>query len=169
MRRMALFAAAAALAFVGACSGGTDVEVTFLGQTPPTSKAKDTRNPEFRCPACRGRVEPGAAKCAGKGCGSKLRWGSGERACGYCRGTGKCATCALMNQADGGCYACRASGYLEFGGQAVACANCGGSKKCPICKGKQECDFCGGDGRVPLEELQSRAKAPQAEAPGADE
>jgi hypothetical protein len=131
------------------CSRGGAVSVVFKGVTQPTSIAKDTRAPSFRCPA-------------------KLTWPD-EVKCGYCGGTGNCPTCALMKQVDGKCYNCAGSGTLVLGeaagvpiGETKACPNCKQTGKCATC-GKQgavpqKCDYCQG-GKVNMSLLKQKAAA----------
>lgn len=157
-----------ALAVPGCSRGGT-VSVIFKGVTQPTSIAKDTRAPSFRCPACGVELKDfNAQKCPEKACQAKLTWPD-EVKCGYCGGTGNCPTCAMMKQVDGKCYNCSGSGTLVLGeaagvpiGQTRACPNCQQTGKCATC-GKQgavpsKCDYCQG-GKVNMGLLKQKAAA----------
>ena len=146
------------VALLAACGGGKqEGDVRFLGTMPVTAGQKDNRKVETYCPGCK---EPLAIDTArhteNKKCKIDINW-SGNYRCPSCRGTGDCAACTAMEQANGDCYNCKGLGVLIFQGQSPDCPNCKGAKKCPICKGTTKCTDCGGSKMISKEIVKARA------------
>lgn len=163
----------AATALLSACGGGVqDGVVQFLGPAPNSAKqlAHDVRSVKTSCPGCGRSLELGTERCPDrKGCDARVRWANAYR-CGYCRGSGACQACFLMEQPDGKCFNCKGTGYITYLGKSPPCPNCAGGKDpkpgfCPVCKGTRKCDFCRGEGKVPAETVKERA----AKAAASDE
>ncbi|MBI2931321.1 MAG: hypothetical protein HYY16_06695 [Planctomycetes bacterium] len=156
-----LLLAGVIVAGLAACGRPNDVSVAFPGQSPVYTKAGDTRGVTFHCPNCGVQVELDTLRCPNKRCGATISWAREDRVCAYCEGTGKCATCRMMNQVNGECYNCRPGGPMTRLGVQMVCPNCGGSKKCAAC-GKTanpgQCDFCGGTGKVSLKTVKIQPK-----------
>lgn len=154
LRHLAVLASVVALA---ACGGGKlEGDVRFVGFAPVTSKDKDVRTIETRCPYCGDPLEVDTARHKKKTCNNDIHW-SDKYNCPSCRGTGRCAACTAMEQTDGNCYNCKGQGVLIYAGQSPECPNCKGQKKCPVCKGSQKCDYCGGEGKVGKEFVKAKA------------
>lgn len=157
-----LWVGAAALS---ACGGGVqDGVVQFLGPSPNTGKqlAQDVRSIKTACPGCGRALELGTERCPDrKTCDARVRWANAYR-CGYCRGSGACPACFLMEQPDGKCFNCKGNGYITYLGKSPPCPNCATGKDakpgaCPVCKGSRKCDFCAGEGKVSADIVKQRA------------
>ena len=158
LRNAFVLLAAAALS---ACGGGRqEGVVSFKGQSPNTSLQKDNRSVSTHCPGCLKPVEVGSDRCPDKKfCDTRIYWKENYR-CPSCQGSTACQACVMMEQLpDGKCYNCKGSGNLVYFGKAPECASCKGKGACPICKGSKKCDDCKGAGRIPAEEVKSRAAA----------
>lgn len=145
------------VALLAACGGGKqEGDVRFLGSMPLTAKEKDTRSVQVFCPNCHEPTEVDRARCENKKCKVDMHW-SAEYRCPSCQGSGVCASCSVLEQANGDCYNCKGSGILIFQGATVDCPNCKGSKKCPICKGNMKCTDCGGNKTLAKDVIKSRS------------
>lgn len=146
----------AAVALLAACGvGKQEGDVRFVGFAPVTSREKDIRTVETRCPGCGDPIAVDTNRCSNKKCKTDMTWPK-EYRCPSCQGTGRCAACTAMEQ-RGECYNCRGQGVLIYAGKSPNCPNCNGSKQCPICKGSQKCDYCNGEGRISKDFVKAKA------------
>lgn len=152
------FAFLASVVLLAACgSGKMEGDVRFIGFAPVTSKDKDVRAIETRCPWCFEPLEVDTPRHkAKKSCNNDIKW-SDKYNCPSCQGTGHCAACTQMEQTRGDCYNCKGQGVLIYAGQSPECPNCKGQKKCPVCKGSQKCDYCNGEGKLAKEFVKAKA------------
>ncbi len=152
-----------AAASLAACGGGRqEGVVSFKGQNPNTSLQKDNRSVSTHCPGCLDPIEIGTERCPKKKtCDTRIFWREKEGyRCPSCQGNGVCGACVMMEQLpDGKCFNCKGTGNLIYFGKAPECASCKGKGACPICKGSKKCDYCAGAGKIPAEEVKTRAAA----------
>lgn len=176
MRRLIALAAVAVL--VGCDSKGVGTPVLRGSDKGPyTAEGKkiDGRYVQFICPGCGHVTSTSTSECGEslpgqkKICKTKLAFES-EYECVNCRGSGRCQGCRVYGAEGGVCWRCGGSGWTR---DDVICANCWQSDskfgKCPICDGTDTCDWCGGSGKLSMDQLEKHSEKPSASSAAAPE